>query len=179
MSLTNVAVLQSQLSPVTGLNYFTPTGLQVQKGWDATLSIAPSPNWQLVATGYKGTVKDQNGVRLNNTYGSLYSFFTRYNFTEGSLKNLSIGGGANKTGSNYFATPASYVFPTGVTPGPIVLESVWNATMFVSYQYNKHWMFRLNVENVLDKAYALGAQTPLFVDPSPPRTFQLVTSYKF
>lgn len=179
MSLTNVAVLQTALSPVTGLQYFTATGLQKQKGWDATLSIAPTANWQLVATGYKGTVKDQNGVRLNNSYGNLYSFFTRYNFTEGSLRGFAIGGGATKTGDNYFATPASYTFPTGVTPAPIVLESVWNATLFASYQYGKHWNFRLNVENVLDKAFALGAQSPFFVDPSPPRTFQVVTSYKF
>ncbi len=181
MSLTNVAVLQSALSPITGLGYFTPTGLQLQKGWDATLSLAPTANWQLVATAYKGTVKDQNGVRINNTYGNLYSFFTRYNFAEGSLKGFSIGGGASKTGDNYFATQpsGSYVYPTGVTPAPIVLESVWNATMFASYQYNKHWTFRLNIENVLDKTFALGAQTPLFADMSPPRTFQFSTSYKF
>jgi hypothetical protein len=37
----------------------------------------------------------------------------------------------------------------------------------------------LNVDNVLDKAFALGAQSPLFVDASPPRTFKLSTRYKF
>ena len=180
MSLTNVAVLQSGLSPVTGIGYFAPTGLQLQKGWDATISLAPNANWQLIATAYKGTVKDQNGVKLNNTYDSLYSFFTRYNFAEGSLKGFSIGGGASKTGGNSFVTQgASYIYPTGVTPAPIVLESVWNANMFVSYQYSKKWTFRLNIENVLDKAFALGAQTPLFADLSPPRTFQFSTSYKF
>ncbi len=180
MSLTNVAVLQSGLSPVTGIGYFAPTGLQLQKGWDATISLAPNANWQLIATAYKGTVKDQNGVKLNNTYDSLYSFFTRYNFAEGSLKGFSIGGGASKTGGNSFVTQgSSYVYPIGVTPAPIVLESVWNANMFVSYQYSKKWTFRLNIENVLDKAFALGAQTPLFADLSPPRTFQFSTSYKF
>ena len=181
MSLTNVAVLQSGISPVTGIGFFAATGLQTQKGWDATFSLAPSANWQIIATAYKGTVKDQNGVKVNNTYDNLYSFFTRYNFAEGSLKGFSIGGGASKTGGNYFSTqPAgSYVYPTGVTPAPIVLESVWNANMFVSYQYSKKWTFRLNIENVLDKAFALGAQTPLFADLSPPRTFQFSTSYKF
>ena len=95
------------------------------------------------------------------------------------MKGVSIGGGASKTGGNYFATPGSYTFPTGVTPAPITLESVWNANLFVSYQYDKHWTFRLNIENVLDKAFAMGAQTPLFADLSPPRTFQFSTSYKF
>ena len=130
-------------------------------------------------TGYSGTVKDQNGATVNNTYKNLYSFFTRYDFTSGSLKGVSVGGGASKTGGSIFTSLGGYTFPTGVTPGPITLESVWNANLFISYKYNKHWTFRLNVENVLDKAFALGAQTPIFVDPSPPRTFQFSTSYKF
>ena len=179
MSLTNVAVLQAGLSPITGLGYFTAAGSQTQKGWDATLSYSPTPNWQIIATAYDGTVKDQNGAILNNTYDSLYSFFTRYQFTDGSLKGLSIGGGGSKTGGNYFTTPGSYVFPTGVTPGPITLESVWNANLFASYQYGKNWTFRLNIENVLDETFALGAQSPLFVDMSPPRNFQFSASYKF
>jgi outer membrane receptor protein involved in Fe transport len=56
---------------------------------------------------------------------------------------------------------------------------VWNATLFVSYKYGKHWTFRVNVSNLLDKTFALGAQTPLLVDASPPRTFQFTTTYKF
>jgi iron complex outermembrane recepter protein len=179
MSLTNVAVLQGGLSPVTGQPFFTAAGSQTQKGWDATLSYAPTPNWQIIATAYDGEVNDQNGAKLNNTYDTLYSFFSRYEFGEGSLKGFSIGGGGSKTGGNYFVTPGSYVFPVGVTPGPITLESVWNANIFASYKYGKNWTFRLNIENVLDKTFALGAQTPLFVDMSPPRTFQFSTSYKF
>ena len=179
MELTNVAVLQGGLSPVTGIQYFIASGLQVQKGWDGTLAYAPIPQWQILVTGYSGTVKDQNGATVNNTYKNLYSFVTRYDFTSGSLKGVSVGGGASKTGGSIFTSLGGYTFPTGVTPGPITLESVWNANLFISYKYNKHWTFRLNVENVLDKAFALGAQTPIFVDPSPPRTFQFSTSYKF
>lgn len=178
MDLTNVAVLQAGLSPA-GQPFFAATGMQTQKGWDATLSFAPSDNWQIIATAYDGTVKDRNGNKINNTYDKLYSFFTRYQFTLGALKGVSIGGGGSKTGGNYFTTPGSYVFPVGVTPGPITLESVWNANLFASYQYGKNWIFRVNIENVLDKTFALGAQSPLFVDMSPPRNFQLSTSYKF
>lgn len=179
MNLTNVAVLQAGLSPVTGLGFFAPTGLQVQKGWDASISIAPTENWQILATAFDGDVNDQNGAQINNTYTSMYSFFTRYDFKDGGLAGFSIGGGASKTGGNYFTTPGSYTFPVGVTPGPITLESVWNANLFASYKYGKNWTFRLNIENLLDKTFALGAQSPLFVDMSPPRTFQFSTSYKF
>lgn len=179
MELTNVAVLQGGLSPITGQSFFVASGIQKQKGVDGTIAFSPVPEWQLMVTGYKGTVKDQTGATVNNTYSSLYSFFTRYDFTTGSMKGVAIGGGASKTGGNIFTALGGYTFPTGEAPHPITLESVWNATMFVSYKYDKNWTFRLNVENVLDKAFALGAQTPLFVDPSPPRTFQLSTSYKF
>ncbi|MFO1452152.1 MAG: TonB-dependent receptor plug domain-containing protein [Opitutaceae bacterium] len=179
MELTNVAVLQGGLSPVTGIAYFIASGLQLQKGWDATIAYAPIPEWQILVTGYKGTVKDQTGATVNNTYKNLYSFFTRYEFRDGPMKNFAIGGGASKTGGNIFTSLGGYTFPTGVTPAPITLEAVWNANMFISYAYDKNWTFRLNVENVLDKAFALGAQTPIFVDPSPPRTFQISTSYKF
>jgi iron complex outermembrane receptor protein len=179
MELTNVAILQGGPSPVTGLPYFVATGLQKQKGWDGTIAYSPIPQWQIMLTGYKGTVKDQAGAPVNNTYTSLYSFFTRYDFTSGALKGFSVGGGGSKTGGNIFTSLGGYNFPTGVTPGPITLESVWNATLFFSYKYNQHWTFRLNVENVLDKAFAMGAQTPIFVDPSPPRTFQFSTSYRF
>lgn len=179
MELTNVAVLQGGLSPITGQPFFTAAGLQTQKGWDATIALAPTENWQVIATAYDGDVNDQNGNQLNNTYTSLYSFFTRYDFKDGGLAGFSIGGGGSKTGGNYFTTPGAYTFPTGVTPGPITLESVWNMNLFASYKYGKNWTFRLNIENILDKTFALGAQSPTFVDMSPPRTFQFSTSYKF
>ena len=184
MELTNVAVLSGNISPITGIAYFTPTGLQKQKGWDGTVAFAPIPEWQLIVTGSNGTVKDQNGVTLNNTYKSMYSFFTRYDFRDGGAKGLSLGGGASKTGGNIFMPGANgliggYTFPAGQAVHPITLESVWNATMFASYKFDKKWSIRLNVDNVLDKAFALGAQTPIFVDPSPPRTFTLSTTYQF
>jgi len=179
MELTNVAVLQGTLSPITGISHFVASGLQKQKGWDGTLAYAPTPEWQILLTGYRGTVKDQNGATVNNTYSSLYSFFTRYEFRDGPLNKFSVGGGASKTGGNIFTALGGYTFPTGVTPRPITLEAVWNANFFLGYEYDKHWTFRLNVKNVLDKAFALGAQTLTFVDPSPPRTFQISTSYKF
>jgi iron complex outermembrane receptor protein len=179
MQLTNVAVLQGGLSPVTGNPYFIAAGLQKQKGWDATLAFALTKNWQVLATAFDGTTKDQNGATLNNTYKSLYSFFTRYDFTDGGLKGFSIGGGGSKTNGNIFTSLGGYTLPTGNTQTSITLESVWNVNAFVGYKYDKHWSFRLNITNVLDKAFALGAQTPIYVDPSPPRTYQLSSTYKF
>ena len=116
---------------------------------------------------------------VNNTYKNLYSFFTRYDFRNGGLRGFSIGGGAARTGGNIFTSVGNYTAADGTRPASITLEAAWNASMFVGYKYNKNWDFRLNVINVTDKAFALGAQTPLFVDPSPPRTFQATATYKF
>ncbi|MDZ4798271.1 MAG: TonB-dependent receptor [Bryobacteraceae bacterium] len=179
LQLSNVGILVAIPSPVTGQSYFLPIGQQIQKGWDATISYAPTPEWQIIANGYSGTVKDQTGATVDNTYRNLYSFFTRYAFRDGMLKGVSLGGGASKTGGNIFTIINSYIAADGTIPTSITLESVWNVTFFASYKYNKHWSFRVNVENVLDKAFALGAQHPRLVDPSPPRTFQFSTSYKF
>jgi len=179
MKLTNVGVLQGPLSPITGVAYFIASGLQKQKGVDGTLSYAPIPEWQIIVTGYNGTVKDQTGAIANNTYKNLYSFFSRYDFGKGPLKGFSVGGGASRTGGNIFTALGGYTFPTGVTPAPITLEAAWNAQLFFGYKFNKNWAFRLNVTNVLDKSFALGAQTPLFVDASPPRTFQFASTYKY
>lgn len=179
MELTNVAVLAGTLSPITGISYFVATGLQKQKGWDASIAYSPIPEWQILVTGYKGTTKDQNGNTINNTYGNLFSFFTRYEFSDGSMKGFSFGGGGSKTGGNIFTSLGGYILPAGSTQTSITLESVWNMTAFAAYKVNKNWTVRLNIENLLDKAFVLGAQTPIFCDPSPPRTFQLSAVYKF
>ena len=51
--------------------------------------------------------------------------------------------------------------------------------MFATYKYSKNWTVRLNIENVLDTTLALGAQSPLYADMQPPRTFNFSTTYRF
>jgi len=180
MEMTNVGVEQPGLSPITGFAWLIADGLQKQKGWDASVSIAPIENWQVVATAYDGDVTNQTGVQVNNTYRNLYSVFTRYDFKNDLLRGVSIGGGASRTGGNYFATPTgNYLFPTGVTPAPIELKPEWNTQLFASYRYGAHWTFRVHVENVFDKTFALGAQAPIYVDMAAPRTFSFSAAYKF
>ena len=51
--------------------------------------------------------------------------------------------------------------------------------LFGTYRINSHWTVRGNIDNLLDEAYALGAQNAYFVDPSPPRTVSLSVIYRF
>ncbi|MBL9216606.1 MAG: TonB-dependent receptor plug domain-containing protein [Opitutaceae bacterium] len=180
MDLTNVPVAGIGISPITNASYSTAEGLQRQKGVDGTLSWAINPDWQILVTGYKGTVTNQSGSVPNGTYTSMYSFFTRYDFTHGVLKGLSVGGGASKTDGNILLVPATgYTLPAGVTQGAVYIKPDVNATMFVTYRHGKHWTFRLNIANVLDENLVMGTQGLVTTDPSPPRTFTFSTLYRF
>ncbi|NBR10436.1 MAG: TonB-dependent receptor, partial [Opitutaceae bacterium] len=187
MSLTNQAILAAYPAlNVAGLNYFIPIGTTDSKGWDFSLSMNLVPGWQLVATGYRGTVHDQNGNPLPATVENSWSVFTRYDFNQQSeLKGFSFGGGAAKAGGKWF-TMAGMILPGGGTP---TKNSSGNAifklkqevllNLFANYQMNRHWTLRLDCENVLDSSYAVGAQGVGLVDSVNPRTFSIQSTYKY
>jgi outer membrane receptor for monomeric catechols len=50
---------------------------------------------------------------------------------------------------------------------------------FVEYQLNRRWHFKLNVNNVLDETFVVGAQHAAAIDPSQPRTFSLIATLRF
>ena len=43
----------------------------------------------------------------------------------------------------------------------------------------EHWLLRGNIDNELDDAYVIGAQSALLVDPNPPRTVSVGATYTF
>ncbi len=70
-------------------------------------------------------------------------------------------------------------FPDGSKKSVMEVQPATPVNAFVSYDLNKAWQFRLNVDNVFNKAYVVGLQSALTVDPSPPRTLSGSVSYKF
>jgi outer membrane receptor for ferric coprogen and ferric-rhodotorulic acid len=187
MSLTNQAILAAYPAlNVAGLNYFIPIGTTDSKGWDFSLTMNLVPGWQLVATGYRGTVHDQNGNPLPATVENSWSVFTRYDFNQQSgLKGFSIGGGAAKAGGKWF-TMAGMILPGGAAPtknssGNAVfkLKQEVLLNLFANYQMNRRWSLRLDCENVLDSSYAIGAQGVGLVDSVNPRTFSIQSTYKY
>ncbi|MBL9216607.1 MAG: TonB-dependent receptor [Opitutaceae bacterium] len=179
MELTHVPVGGAGLSPLTGLSYATPDGVQRQRGVDGTLSLHLLPAWQLLVTGFQGRVRDQFGETPNGTYSRHFSFFTRYDFSAGAWNGLSLGGGASRTGGNVILVTESYGLPAGSTQRFVEIKPVWNTVAFASYRFPARWSVRLSVTNVLNQAYLLGSQGLLGGDPSPPRTFQLSTTCTF
>jgi outer membrane receptor for ferric coprogen and ferric-rhodotorulic acid len=160
-----------------GISYFAPIGTTLQKGYDFDLAYSPLPGLQFIGTYYHGSVKDQAGNDVANSYTEQVSLVGRYEFQTGSLKGFSVGAGYVRISGRKLAV-GSYV--TGI-PGLtfIVPEPGDLVNLFASYKINNHWFVRGNIDNLLDEAYALGAQNAYFVDPSPPRTISLSATYRF
>jgi len=160
-----------------GISYSAPIGSTTQKGFDFDLAYEPIPGFQLIGTYYKGTVKDQAGVRVPNSYKGQVSLVARYSVQNEALKGLSFGAGFSRVNGRTLSTGAVYVTATPITfvepkPGNLV-------NLFASYAIGKHWLLRANIDNALDKEFAAGAQNAYFVDPSPPRTVSGSATYKF
>lgn len=187
MKLTNQTVLAAfPAVNSAGLNYYIPIGDTVSKGWDASLAIVPFPGLQVVGTAYDGTVHDFNGNPIAATVENSWSLFGRYDFEKtGGLKGLAFGGGAQKAGGKWFTTggmtlPGGGLFPANSSGNRIFkLKQDVLLNLFGEYELNKHWTVRIDCSNVLDKAYAVGAQGVGLADIVDPRTFSFRTTYKF
>jgi iron complex outermembrane recepter protein len=164
----------------TGENYVNPVGRVSQKGFDADIALRLTNAWQIVGTMYKGKVKDQNGAAVDASYKQSWSVFTRYDFgSSGNAKGLSIGGGASRI-SGRVVTSTTIIFPVGMTrPAFIDVEPGTLVTGFTNYTLNNHWSFRFQVNNILDRTYAVGITAAHLVDPSLPRSFIFSTKYRF
>ena len=187
MKLTNQAILAAfPAVNVAGLNYFIPIGSTDSKGWDASVSLSPIPGLQFVGTAYNGTVHDQNGNPIAATVENSWSVFTRYDFDRtGPAKGWAFGGGAQKAGGKWFVTgglipPGGKTFPVN-SSGNAIFKLKQDVLMnaFAEYELNKHWLFRLECNNVLGSIYAIGAQGVGLADAVDPRTFSFRSTYKF
>lgn len=161
-----------------GISYFAPLGSTYQKGFDLDLAISPRPGLQFIGTYYNGDVTDQAGAIVPNSYTEQISLVGRYAIQGDTLKGLSLGAGFVRI-SGRVASRGAY--NTGIVgQGPLIALQPGNlVNLFASYRLNKNWSFRGNLDNLLDEAYALGAQNAYFVDPSPPRTISFSATYRF
>jgi iron complex outermembrane receptor protein len=144
--------------------YSDPAGKQKNQGFEMDLAFRPVPDWTIVGTFYSGDIKDAiTGVRLANTTNHTASLLTKYDFSSGPLKGLSLGGSAYHQGSRY---------PQVVWKA----YDVYNA--FIGYQM-KRCSITLNVDNVTDKFYSYGVVAAYYLDLANPRTTKLTFGYRF
>jgi iron complex outermembrane recepter protein len=110
------------------------------------------------------------GKRKENVPTNSASLWTRYNFSYQSvLKDLGIGLGVQYSGSK-----VPWFTRTFEVPGYTIMD------MAVYYTPAKaNMQLALNVNNVFDTTYWIGAQNYLRLFPGAPRSYMLTATYKF
>lgn len=110
-----------------------------------------------------------NGKRKENTPSNAANIWVRYNFSQRGLRDLGIGVGVQYSGSKVpWFTRAFEV------PGYTIMD------LAIYYTPSKaNMQLALNVNNVFDTTYWIGAQNYLRLFPGAPRNFMLTATYKF
>jgi iron complex outermembrane receptor protein len=110
-----------------------------------------------------------NGKRKENTPVNSANIWMRYNFPQRALRDLGVGIGAQYSGSKVpWFTRAFEV------PGYTIMD------LALYYTPSKaNMQLALNINNVFNTTYWLGAQNYLRLFPGAPRNFMLTATYKF
>jgi len=159
---------------IDGISFYRGAGTTTNKGWDMQVAYKPTSKLQIVGTYYDGKVVDKDNNILGTTYRGMATLFTRYDMTA----KFTIGGGFVRVmGRNI---PNDLVLPVGVVKiANIDLKDANLVNLFSNYRFNKHMTVGVQVENLLDKAYAVAAQTSTYITMSAPRTFSTSIAYRF
>ena len=156
------------------------------KGWDVSVAARPLPTWQLMLNYAKQDPRIQvTNTRLPSSFRGSWGVFSSYQFTTEPLKKFRIGGGANRI-MDRLTGGGQLILPTGqaasAVPGSSASIRLKDGTMttgFVEYQINRRWQVKVNVNNILDETFVVGAQHAAAIDPSQPRTFSLIATVRF
>lgn len=109
-------------------------------------------------------IKIPVGSKLANVPNHRFNIWGSYTLYDGALRGLSWGGGC-------FASSKSF----GNTANSIVLPAYVTADIFVAYT-KQNYKFALNVKNITNQRYYLGAQASNLLTPAAPRSVVFSTS---
>lgn len=107
------------------------------------------------------------GSKLGNVPKHMANLWLSYSLYEGLFKGLSFGGGCSYSSKRF-----------GNFANNIILPSYFTGDAFVSYS-QRNYRLALNIKNISDKRYYLGAQAKNLFTPAPPRSFVFSTTILF
>lgn len=111
-----------------------------------------------------------NGLRKENTSKNSVNIWTRYNFSNSILlKNVGVGLGMLYQSSKIPWFTRSFELPAYVTLDAALYYSAFRSKV----------NFALNVNNISNETYWIGAQNYLRLFPGAPRNYLLTATYKF
>lgn len=171
---------------------------QIVQGVEASITGQITPEWSifgglLVMESERQISDELNQARLNASPGDYGDFLTvdgdRLAFTPNVQATLwtsyrfpfglTIGGGVQHNGSSYLGRPDDAIrfIPNGRF-GKLPAYTLVNA--LISYELNDNVTLRLNVDNLLDKDYAVSTNWPgSRVTLGTPRTYLLSAGFQF
>ena len=191
-ALTNQAIVAGTTN-IQGVGYNIAIGSTTQQGFDGDVTMEVVPGWSVIATFYKGysITANNNSIEISDTYDNSWSFFSRYDFRSGPLKDnaflkgLGVGGGITRIGS-FWISPGSFVntaipgYPTGFASNQAIKYREGDLIdAFIDYRINRHWALEINIVNLLNQAFPTTGQGANDIDPSPPLTFAGTLEYRF
>jgi len=109
-------------------------------------------------------------IPVDNTAEHTASLYSVYNFDEGSLKNVSLGVGANFQSKRAVTDGPNQVF-WGYVPGRTIVDSN------ISYKYNSHIKYTVTINNLLNKKYIYSVRSENVQIPGTPFNIKFAVSY--
>jgi iron complex outermembrane receptor protein len=109
-------------------------------------------------------------IPVNNTAQQTASLYSLYSFHEGTLKNLSLGLGANFQSKRAVTDGPNQVF-WGYVPGRTIVDSS------ISYQYNGHLKYTVTINNLLNQRYIYAVRSENVQIPGTPFNLKFAVNY--
>lgn len=159
-----------------GRTYNIPAGRTRAKGFDGNISIGLSDGFELVTNFYSGTVKDQTGAPLDDSYESSLGVVGKYSFRDGPAKGLQLGAGGYRIGGRVTST-ASLTYAG--KPAFITNKAEPIIKLFANYSLSRNWSFKLELDNVTDELSPLAINSAVLVETNVGRSLTLHAIYKF
>ncbi len=139
-----------------------PAGVQRNKGFEVDIAVRPVKDWSIIGSIYSGDIRGVDGNRMASSINKSASLLTKYDFTDGAVKGLSLG---------------ASMFYSGDRAG-----AAWNAyTVYGAFAgYTRaNWQVMLNLDNVTDKAYSPSGWGAQHMDVGAPRNAKATFTYRF
>lgn len=152
-------------------------GEERSRGFEMDITGYILPNWQIYVTyGYNDAriIRDTNpgliGARKQNTPFHSANVWQKYSFGQNSFfKDFAVGFGIQYSGNKVPMYNRSFIVPD---------YTLFDAAIYYTPKQG-HLEMALNVNNLFDKTYWLGAQNYLRLFPGAPRNAMLTATYKF
>lgn len=177
---TTAALFQVTRANVATANPLLPgvvatTGEQRSRGVELDARFTPAKGWEILAAyAYTDTeITEDNtlpvGARMPGVPLHTFNAWTKYTLQDGALRGLGFGLGA----TYYGAQDGDRTFATDFE---LPAYTLWQAAL---YYTRGAFSAQLNVTNVFDEVYYVGAYNDLYVMPGEPRLVRLSASWTF